>query len=98
MPNNDNIDQGSGWFEATQKAVDAIREAGATKSWILLAGTEFTGGGAFKNKNFPALSKITDKTLGNTNLLAFDIHQCERNSNNGASIARADSVECTYRS
>lgn len=77
MPNNDNIGEGSGWFKAVQQAVDAIRDAGAKTSWILLPGTKYTGGYAFKDSNFLALSKITDKALGNTDLLAFDIHQCE---------------------
>ena len=71
------------WATTVQKAVTAIRKAGATSQMILLPGTDFTSAANFvENGSGAALSAVTNLDGSTTNLI-FDVHKYLDSDNSG---------------
>ena len=62
------------WRDTLQEVVKAIRDAGATKQWILLPGKDYSSAGAFRYNSADALNTVTNPD-GSTDNLFFDVHR-----------------------
>jgi endoglucanase len=77
------------WAATVQKAVTAIRNAGATSQMILLPGTDYTSAANFiENGSGAALAAVVNPDGTTTNLI-FDVHKYLDSDNSGTH------AECT---
>ncbi|MCJ1426556.1 hypothetical protein MMC29_004459 [Sticta canariensis] len=81
------------WTTTVQKAVIAIRKAGATSQLILLPGTKYTSAKDFHKNCAPNLSKVKDLD-GSVNKLIFDVHKYY---DDGKGHCRTDLIDDVYR-